>query len=303
MAELKGELARERSLSGKVQETDAYTRSFLVKAAEIDESLIDISNAPGIALKDEHPENAAIKCMEYDVKCVDDSGLLFQVDFKYYAPPPDLNEDEGGLPQPGTIDGFGKKPIWSAGSSVTSGPCTETIDNPPAAIKNSAGDPLEDVVKEHAEFRLSVTMYAFSASDWTGLAASYTNAVNSDNWNGGAPGTWKCQGCSAQQVTESIGGTSFTLWEITWEFAYRADTWTLKLLDIGYNQLVGEDGQPSQSGDKKRAILGQDKKPLSGPVGLNGFGIAITPPAGPAVLEFTVYRQQDFGSVFGYIQP
>jgi hypothetical protein len=300
MAELKGELARERSLSGKVQETDAYTRSFLVKASSMGESLIDISNAPGIALKDAHPENEAIKCMEYDVKCVDDSGLLFQVDFKYYAPPPDLQEDDGGLPAPGAIEGFGKKPTWSAGSSVTTGPVLKDRDGD--VIKNSAGDPYEDIVKEFAEFRLGVTMYAWTASEWQGIAYAYTNAINADTWNSGPPGTWKCQGCSAQLVTESLNGTSYTLWEINWEFAYRADKWNLQLIDIGYAERVDAQGEPSQNGNKRRGIRDPNGKPVPGPVPLDGMGGAAEP--GVVVTNiFEVYQELSFGSVFGEIQP
>jgi len=300
MAELKGELARERSLSGKVQETDAYTRSFLVKAGSLSESLIVISNAPGIALKDAHPENDKIKAMEYDVKCVDDSGLLYQVDFKYYAPPPDLQEDDGGLPPPGAIEGFGKKPIWTAGSSVTTGPVLKEIDGTP--IKNSAGDPYEDITKEFAEFRLGVTMYAFTAKDWQGLAYLCTNAINSQEWNGGQPETWKCQGCSAQLVTESLNGSSYTLWEINWEFAYRADKWNLQLIDIGYAERVNENGEPSQNGNKRQAIRDPKGKPVPGPVPLDGMGGA----AEPGVLVtnlFDIYHQVDFNKIFGEIQP
>jgi hypothetical protein len=300
MAELKGELARERSLSGKVQETDAYTRSFLVKAAKIDESLIDISNAPGIALKDEHPENKKIKAMEYDVKCVDDSGLLFQVDFKYYAPPPDLNEDEGGLPPPGSIEGFGKKPTWSAGSSVSAQPIVKDIHGD--AIVNSAGDWLEDVQADQAEFRLGVTLYAFKAADWTGTALSHTNAINSDAWNGGAIGTWKCQGCSAQLVTESLNGTAFTLWEINWEFAYKSTGWQLKLLDVGMNEKCDSEGVASMSGDKKKAIRGPDGKPISAPVALSG-GVANPGADEPPTIEVDAYTSQAFLPVFGEITP
>jgi hypothetical protein len=300
MAELKGELARERSLSGKVQETDAYTRSFLVKAGSLDESLIDISNAPGIALKDPHPENEFIKALEYDVKCVDDSGLLFQVDFKYYAPPPDLNEDTGGLPPPGLIEGFGKKPTWSAGSSVSSQPIVKDIHGD--AIVNSAGDWLEDVQADQAEFRLGVTLYAFTAAGWTGTALSHTNAINSDAWNGGAIGTWKCQGCSAQLVTESLNGTSFTLWEINWEFAYKKTGWQLKLLDVGMNEKCDSEGVPSQSGDKKKAIRGPDGKPISAPVALSG-GVADPGAAEPPTIEVDAYTSQAFGTVFGEITP
>ena len=300
MAELKGELARERSLSGKVQETDAYTRSFLVKAGSLSDSLIAISNAPGIALKDPHPENPAIVAMEYDVKCVDDSGLLFQVDFKYYAKPPDLQEDDGGLPPPGPIEGFGKKPTWSAGSSVSAQPINRDRDG--KKIVNSAGDWLEDVQADQAEFRLGVTLYAFNAADWAGTARSHTNAINSDAWNGGAIGTWKCQGCSAQLVTESLNGTSFTLWEINWEFAYRATGWKLKLLDVGMNEKCDSEGVPSQSGDKKKAIRGPDGKPISAPVALSG-GVANPGAEEPPDVEYDVYPEQAFGPVFGDITP
>jgi hypothetical protein len=293
------ELPKGRTLSGKSQETDAYTRSFLVRVDALDESLIDISNAPGISVKesDAHPENASIVALEYDVKCVHDSGLLWQVDFKYYAKPVDLND---GLSAPGAIEGFGKKPVWSAGSSVTTGPVTKDIYD--GKITNSAGDPLEDAVKEYAEFRCSVTMYSFSVSGWASTALEYTNATNSDSWNGGGPRTWKCQGCSAQLVTESLNGVSFTLWEVAWEFAYRKDTWDLVLLDIGYNQRVNEDGEPSQSGDKKKTIVGPDKKPLAGPVGLNN-GVAVSPGDEPDEREFIVYEQRPFGTVFGEITP
>jgi hypothetical protein len=300
MAELKGELARERSLSGKVQETDAYTRSFLVKAGSLSDSLIAISNAPGIKLKDAHPENAAIKAMEYDVKCVDDSGLLYQVDFKYYAPPPDLPQDAGGLPAPGTIEGFGKKPIWTAGSSVTTGPVTKDITG--QVISNSAGDPYEDITKEFAEFRLGVTMYAFFASDWITRARLFTNAINADTWHGGEPGTWKCQGCSAQLVTESLNGSSYTLWEINWEFAYRADKWNLQLIDVGYAERVDENGEYSQNGNKRRAIRDPKGKPVPGPVPLNGMGGAAEP--GTVVTNlFDVYASLNFGGTFGEIYP
>lgn len=302
------ELPKGRTLTGAAQETDVMTRSFLVRTDNLNTSLIEISNAPGIAVRpppgtvpatpDAHPDNPTLVAMEYSVKCVHDSGLLWQVDFKYFVAPVDLND---GFESPGNVEGFMKKPVWGGGSSVTTGPVTEDIAG--NKITNSAGDPLEDAVKEHAEFRLSVTVYALTAAEWTGIAREYTNATNSDAWNGGAARTWKCQGCSAQLVTESVSGAKFELWEISWEFAYREQTWDLVLLDIGYNQLVDDEGQPTQGGTKKKAIVGQDKKPVSGPVGLNGFGIAVTPPAEPADRTFVVYKQKAFKPIWGEINP
>jgi hypothetical protein len=297
------ELPRERSLSGKVQETDTYTRSFRVRTDDPAENLIDVSNAPGIALKDSHPENVSIVAMEYDVKCIHDSGLLYAVSFKYYAAPVDLPKEDGGdPPPPGQLSGINKRPTWSAGSSVTTGPVTHTVDTPPKEITNSAGDPLEDVVCEQAEFRLSTTRYALTAAAWTGDAVTYTNAVNSDIWHGGEPGTWKCQGCSAQLQTENIEGITVEYWEVTWEFAYRATGWQLILHDIGYNQLVNEDGEPSSSGEERKVIVGHDNKPVQGPVGLCE-GVAVPAGQKPCPLTFNVYKQQPFANLFGQIFP
>lgn len=300
MATVIGELARERSLSGKVAETDSYTRCFLVKTNDPSESLIDISNAPGIKLKSSHPENSAIKAMEYDVKSVDDSGLLYQVSFKYYAMPPDVGEDGGGQGDLGGPEGFSKVPVWSGGSSVSSQAINRDRDG--EKIVNSAGDPLEDVTADVAEFRLSLTTYAANSAAWAPKVLEYTNAVNSDQWNGGAPGTWKCQGASAQLVVESAGGMEFRIWELTFEFAYKASGWQLKLMDIGYNELCDEEGTPSASGTKKQMPKGPNNKPIAGPVGLQN-GVAVTPPAEPGTLEVNVYQEKPFLALFGELGP
>ena len=291
------EIPKERSLTGKYQENYAYTRAFLVRTDDPGESLADISNEPNVAYMDAHPQDGSVFMLEFSVKPVDDSGLVYLVSFNYGPAPPN-NSDDGGVEDPQFVSGLMKQAIWTASSSVTSGPVDKDRDGD--AIANSAGDPLEDVTCEHAEYKLQVTLYALSHTTWMDYAKSHTNSVNAAAWNGGAAGEWKCQGCSARMNTETHLGNALSVWEITWDFAYRAGGWQLQLLDVGFNQLVNEDGTPSSAGTKKASFKGQDKKGSKSPVGLDGFGGFVAPGSKPALIQFDVYREADF-SIFGEV--
>lgn len=288
-----------RTSNGKFGESSRYTRVFLVQSDDLEESLTAIQDAPGVSYNDSYPYDSGSKCQSFSVEPADDSGLLWSVRIGYEPPEPD--KGEGGDQSPG--EGWIKQPIWSAGSSVTAVPIFEhyVADSnvQKAVITNSAGDPLEGLEAEAAEFRLSLTSYAYSHSDWLSNAVLYTNAVNSDTWHGQPPGTWKCQGMSAQ-VGNSNGQV---YWELTWEFAHR-DTWNCVPWDLGFHQRVNDDGEPSGSGTKRKAIVGQDKKPVKQPVALAG-GVALPPGSPPVVINngegVRVYRKLPFQSVFGSI--
>ena len=334
------EIPRERSLSGKLNDGEKYTRAFLVRTDSLTESLVNISNAPGISLGDTHPNNSSVQCETFDVKAADDSGLIYRVSFEYAKQKP---EDDTPPPDPeNPADGpnhGGRLPTWSANSSVTSGPVFK--DNANNIITNSAGDPLEGLEKEHAEFRLSKTEYWGTHATWRTRATQFTNTVNDALWNDGDPGTWKCQGCSAKLNIENKDGVNDIYWELTWEFAYRQDGWNLKLWDVGFHELVDESGQPVERGSapgagwinqmyipgggethvegvgpleyfdnpgggdagcpedaRRRAILGQDKKPVKHPVALSK-GIAKPPCKEPDELFYEVYDKNNFNDTFG----
>jgi hypothetical protein len=290
------ELPRERSQSGKFGETYTYTRAWLVRVDDPSTSLVDITNAAGINYLDEHPDDANCKALEFDTKPTDDTGLIYTYSVKYQVPP--INS-EGGEDQPGYIDGMMKIPIWSASSSITTGPCA-------LGINNSAGQPLEGIEQEFAEFRLTKTEYFLTHTGWMSDAKTYTNKVNSDSWNGGSARTWKCQGMSAQLQTENSGSGTINYWEVTWEFAYRSSTWNCLALDIGFMQKVGSDGVPSASGEKWKEIPGVDGKPVKQPVAL-ASGVAVAPgTAGyPMVINGgdgeEIYSKVAFGSRFGSV--
>lgn len=283
------EIPKERSATGERADGDKYSRAFYVRTSSTTESLVDVSNAPGVAYGDPHPDNMVALCKSYSIKAADDSGLLYVVSFEYEKLK--LGDDDEEDPED-------RPPVWSGTSSVTTGPVYK--DKAGNVMTNSAGDPLEDLTKEFAEERLTLTKYYASHTDWMTLSRTYTNAINDDTWNGGAARSWKCQGCSKKMNIETKDGARLVYWEVTWEFAYRKDLWTLKPWDVGFNQLVDENGTPTMAGDQRATIKGQDGKGVRQPVALqNGMAKAAGEP--PDALEFFVYDELDFMTPFGEV--
>jgi hypothetical protein len=287
------EVPKGRTLSGNRNDGAVYRREFLVRVDAINTSLIDISNAPGCAFGDEHPDDPSVFMDRYDVKPADDSGLLYLCSYEYRKQNPQDQEPPEG--EPGGLD-F-RPPVWSGSSGVVTRPVYK--DRNGDIMTNSAGDPLEDLEAEQAEERLTLTQYFLSHTGWLSTAKTYTNAVNNAAWNGGAEHTWKCQGCSKKLNIENRNGVTVIYWEITWEFAYKADNWKLKPWDIGFHELVDEaTGEPSGTGTKRAVIKTYDGKGTRQPVALGG-GVALPPGTPPVALEFEVYEPLDFLTPFG----
>jgi hypothetical protein len=289
------EILKDRTLSGKRKDGNSYKRAFLVRTSSPTDSLLLIGGAPGIQYGDLHPDDTTASVQSYDVKPADDSGLLYVVSFDYEK----FNPDEEEEPEkPGSME-F-KPPAWGGSSSVVTEPVYKDIFGD--VMCNSAGDPLEGLQAERAEEKLTLTQYYASHSDWMQLARTYTNAVNDVAWNGGAEETWKCQGCSKKLNIENKDGATLVYWEITWEFAYKADNWRLKPWDIGFAQKVDDNGNPSTSGTKRAQIKGQDGKGVRQPVALVG-GVAKDAGEPPNIandgIGFLVYEKRDFAPVFG----
>ena len=291
------EIPRERSASGKFKDGTSYKRAFFVRTDSTTESLVDISNFPGIGFQAEHPDDPSALMKSFDIKPADDSGLLYVVSYDYEKANPDEKPDDPENPEPpkpGSME-F-KPPVWGGSSSVVTEPVYKDKDG--AVMTNSAGDPLEGLQAERAEEKLTLTQYYPTHAGWQQLAREYTNAINNAAWNGGGPKTWKCQGCSKKLNIENKDGETNVYWEITWEFAYRADEWTLKPWDIGFAQLVDQDGEPTQAGSLRAQIKGQDGKPVRQPVALEG-GVAKAAGQAPDALTFFVYQEKDFTTPFG----
>lgn len=82
--------------------------------------------------------------------------------------------------------------------------------------------------------------------------------------------------------------------ETSWEFRYEPDTWKLMPWDVGFMELV--------SGERK-AILGNDGKPVKQPVALNSNGTKKSPGQKPDVINagagVAVYATASFSTGFG----
>ena len=293
------EIAKERSQSGKYQETYTYTRGWVVRVDDPLTPLPDITNAACNAWLLEHPDDASSVALEFDTKASDDTGLVYTVSVKYYAPP--TNNSSAETEEPGTVDGIMKLPIWSGSSRSKTVPAV-TKDGD--FIVNSAGDPLEGLEMDVSEPRLTLVQYYADHATVVSMQRTYTDTVNSGTWNGGAAKTWRCLGCSFQLQTVNNALATLIFWEVTWDFAYDRTTWNLKPWDVGFAERCGEDGFASASGDKRKTILGQDKKTVKQPVALAN-GVALPAGSPPQVINAgngeEVYEAIDFSAPFGQV--
>lgn len=309
-----------REASGTTDSGSA-SLTYLVRTDDPTEPLVNVYNAPGITYGAILAEDPTVKADSFTCKPIDDSGLLFAVVWEFArpkTPEPEEGSGSGEDPNPGNLDS--RAATWGANSSTVSGPVFKDTQN--RIITNSAGDPLEDLQKEHAEHRLTLTQYyadhdnppagaGIGVLSWSEAARYYTNTLNHADWNGGGRGTWKCQGCSAKLNEEA--GAYF--WEVSWEFAYRAEGWQLKVWDVGFHELVDDYGEPLERDDagsgsgedplgdcpedpRRRAIVGEDGKPVRHPVALSK-GVAKPPCQPPDELTWEVYEFTNFLVQFG----
>jgi len=270
------------------------SRSWIAKADSPATSPADVVAATPVQVGDPFPGDSSLRCTRVRARANSGDGMLWTATAEYEVrPAPDEEEPPDG---PGNVPG--KPPVWGGSSSVSSGPIyQDRFDN---TITNTAGDPLEDLTADIAEERLSLTTYFLSHADWTGLARTYTNAVNDGVWNNGNPGEWKCQGVSKKLNIEQQDGGTLIYWELTWEFGYRAGGWNPLPWNIGFHELVDENGDPDPYGGQRAVIKSHGGKGVRHPVALNNDGTA--KPAGekPDVVFVDYYEPRDFG-VFGEV--
>ena len=338
------ETARDRSLELQREDGDSAGRSWLVRVDDPATTLKAIQESTNVSIDDAHPTEPGLNCERISVRAADDTGLLYVVTADYTPLEADSSSGSGeGSGDDGESEVEGKFSQWSGSSSVASEPVF--LDRDGNVMTNSAGDPLEGLEAEKAQFHLTYTTFYNRHNDgpgpvvergWVPLARRFTNAVNGIPWNGGQPGQWKCQGCSAKLDSDRNGadGALRFFWEVTWDFAFRADYWALRPWDIGFNELVDENGDPAptygiSTGDvedegrdgsgsdgpcegnlNRRAIKGADGKPVRQPVALLN-GVAKAPCLRPEELWFEVYpldnpsgdpEEPSFNNQFGEVR-
>lgn len=154
-------------------------------------------------------------------------------------------------------------------------------------ICNSAGEKF----LEGAEMRTGQATFSVvkNFASWTiDDSNTFIYHTNANVLFGMAPETLMCTNISGQQQSEIIDNSTFTFWQVTFEFESDTDkNWELWIEDRGLNAFVGGELKPA-------TVKGF---PVTTPVYLDGSGGQVpagTAPPSASTLKFTVYTAVDF---------
>lgn len=267
-----------RGATQKFGESVKCKRSFIVTVDDPTTPVTALPEAIGIQWLDQHPEFPAVYVTDIAAQN-DGDPLHYKVEYTY-----DLIREEDRQPLP-----WQRADKFVFSGSTTTGPAIIHYNQgflDPRFIVNSAGDPLEGAEKEYSEWRIQINGNRQSFN--YGQAMTYVNAVNSDAWCGALPGTLKCMSISGSREVEQVNNAEVPYWQVSVELAYRVEGWTLKLWDVGYNQIVS---------GKRKKVLDALNEPVSDPVALSN-GVAKAPGQPPDMLTFKVYKEMPFSGVF-----
>jgi hypothetical protein len=252
-------------------------RVFMVTVDDPATPLVEIANAPGIRWLDPHPE--------FPTYCVgiapenDGDPLHYKVTFRYDLLKP---QERATLP-------WDRQDKFSYDGSLTSGPAFIHFNDgnsTPKLIVNSAGDPLEGLMRDEAEWVVQIEgNRRYFMKD---AAKAYLNAVNSDTWSGCPAGTVKCMRLGGKQEIEQVEEQEINFWSIAVTLAYREVGWATRTWDVGFNQIVS---------GKRQSIKDAADQPVSQPVALSN-GVKKTEGQPPDMLTFKVYKSLPFSGVF-----
>lgn len=275
--------ARQANLDGVPQ----YVRVFLVRTDVINPKLTYVAAAPGIAWRDPHPDDPNAVLVESSSQQDGDSPFHYKVTYSYKY----LDETEK-LP-------WNRPAQYTFSGSLASSPAfwcfteEDTNNTQKQIIINTAGDPLQGLDRDEAEFSVSIQQNVKPPFNF-GRAQQYVGAINSDVWSGGQPKTWKVQSISSSRKFESIPADTpdappvkVYYWDMSTTIAYRQSGWDLQTWDVGFNEIK----------NGKRVKIYAGSEPVSEPVALSN-GLAKTPGQPPDLLSFRIYPMRPFTNIF-----
>ena len=212
----------------------------------------------------EADQNALLESL--DASPVDQENTKYEVTCRYSS---ESSSDSQGASGTQSIPPWTKPAELEFGFQVYSKAIDRDLNGD--AITNSKNKPFSDLAEiddARPVFTVTKSQLIFPAS----LAASYQNAINSDNWSVAGitvpKKTAKVAGISGR--TASFDGQQY--WVVTYEFHLRQEEWTLKLLD-------------HEIDDNGNIVL------------LDGNGNTTQT---PTFLEFEVYPEKPFTGVFPF---
>lgn len=168
-----------------------------------------------------------------------------------------------------------------------------------ALVQNSALDKFDPpLTRKAGSLRFGMTKNFASLN--LPFLRSYKNAINSDIWNGFAPGEVRIANITFNKQIESVRVGETTVktvyWPITFEFELaeegfgRDGTWTSYVLDAGFRYWVDSGGWDVYPFTDKGGM------PVSVPRPLDGAG-GPGDPDDPQFLEFDLYRPLPFAAL------
>lgn len=283
-----------RTFAHKFGESPTAERKYVVTMSEpVDhQALLD---AIGIIHGSVHPEFGYMLCTEGSITETDRHHA--EITYRYEVPQVGSQDLQ---PNP-----LARNDIWSFSTGGAAVPALVYYqgngNSTRKSLINTAGDFFEGAMTEEAELRCSI---AGNRSTFPiGVAATVTNAVNSDVFLGASAHQWKCQGISGQQQVEVVNGLEIKYWSVTVELAYRASGWNLALPNVGWNYISGSGGNAK----KKRCYVfdeNDEKIPSASVMALNedgsiNFNTDFTGSGAPMILNRRVLPEIAFTPYFG----
>lgn len=271
------------SASRRFGEPPSFQRKWVVEVDDPSTPQTLITNAPSVSFLDSHPEANYVRAMTVAVSNYNGSRWHYEVTWDYELPR-QANPDPNPLARPD---------IWRWSTGGLQVPALYYYDDngDPLPLTNTADDFFEGATTDISTLQASIS--SNRATFDYGLARLLTNSVNSDNFLGSDPYTWKCGGISGTPQVEVVNEAEVRYWQVEASLEYRPDGWPLQLPNVGWNYLDGSTKKRSYVTDPDSG----DKVPASNPQPLNANGTLKT--GAPDILVRRVHLAVPFATYFG----
>ena len=273
----------QRGTAERGRKSRNYTRVFQVIADNILDPTSASFSVP-VALGNLHPNDALAECKNISARLMSDNDhrSVFLVTCKYET-------GSGGTDEPEEQeDPVQDHPVISWGSRTVRLPVTQTSDDPPKAITNSADEPFDPPPEEDFHvltYSYTVNVLAFDPND----ANLFRGAINDSAFTLAGLQLEKYQ-ARCQSISASNGERNgIRFWRVTFEIEV-ADDWRLLLQDMGFRKKDPvEFGDPRYTGNGDfvyAPILDTRGLPVTTPIPLDGDGNPLPEGADPVFLDF-----------------
>ena len=228
----------------------------------------------GISLWDQHPTDTDCYAQEFSTN--ETENFVYEVTVTYKTLDPDRTQACELNPL--------ACPLEISWSTTTSEEIVDVETDGTTAIVNSAGDPYNPAVtREVSGIQLDASWNVASFNGATAFALD--NRVNSDTFEGAAPGTLKISGIKANtQRHEDIG----TYWRVSLTMKYKPSGWQATLLDAGMRKL--------DAGDRAPILI--NGREITDSVPLDGAGDVLAPNGAAVFNTHNIYFTLNYTSTF-----